>query len=488
MCVFHQQNYINLLKLLITSISENANINKEKTDILIITSSLFQPLIQKDIESFNLPLHYYILDLHTLMESSCCKLNIFHYNEIDKYEKLLYLDTDVLINSDVNLLFDIEISSEKLYALEEGKIGDEFWGSIFFDFTKFNQNANAFSAGVFYFMNSLSMKKLFEDTITHIANYMNTKSTIPVCLDQPFLVYNSFIQDKYDNQFMKKYLENNPNVVSNEKIIYHFPGGPGDYSSKWDKMNSFLDKMKYELCDRILYNNFSMVSKERLINLYKQCKQFKNTDYSFVECGVAKGGCVALMKAVAGPNNKIYGFDSFEGMPDITDKDLDNYNKSDIYNGFGKVRDNLSGEIENVFKTLNIGMQNVSLIKGFFKDTLNNSENLEKIGSIGVLRLDGDWYESTMICLEKLYDKVVVGGVIIIDDYGHWVGAKRATDEFRTKYNILAPLVQTDNNEHYWIKTNECPLLKNKILVIMSDNRKLSKEYNLNYWSNVAYK
>jgi O-methyltransferase len=209
------------------------------------------------------------------------------------------------------------------------------------------------------------------------------------------------------------------------------------------------------ICNQILSNQFSMVSKERLINLYKQCEKFKDTNLSFVECGVAKGGCLALMTYVKGNNNTIYGFDSFDGMPDITKEDLGDYNKSDIHNGTGKPGDNLSGGIENVyktFKTLNIDMKNVTLIKGYFENTLNISANIENIGNIGVLRLDGDWYESTMICLEKLYDKVIVGGVIIIDDYGHWVGAKRATDEFRTKHNILSPLIQTDYTEHYWVK------------------------------------
>jgi lipopolysaccharide biosynthesis glycosyltransferase len=250
MCVFHQQSYINLLKLLITSISVKGNINKETTDILIITSPTFYPIINKDLESFDLPLHYYILDLYTLMESSCCKLKIFQYDNIEKYTKILYLDTDVLINSDVNKLFNIEISSEKLHALEEGYIWHEFWGGQFFDFSKFNRNSLAFSAGVFYFMNSLSMKKLFEATNSHIENYLNRQNLPPVCLDQPFLIYNSFIQDKYDNQFMKQYLENNPGVVSNEKIIYHFPGGPGNYSSKWEKMTLFWEKMKLHIFDR----------------------------------------------------------------------------------------------------------------------------------------------------------------------------------------------------------------------------------------------
>jgi predicted O-methyltransferase YrrM len=209
------------------------------------------------------------------------------------------------------------------------------------------------------------------------------------------------------------------------------------------------------IIEKIISNNFTMVSKERLLNLEKYCEKFRNTNYSFVECGVAKGGCLALMTHTAGEGNKIYGFDSFEGMPEITEKDVGDYNKSDIYNGWGKSGDNLSGGIENVYKTfqrLNVDMKNVTLIKGFFNDTLNVAENIEKVGKIGILRLDGDWYESTKICLEKLYEKVVPGGVVIIDDYGHWVGAKRATDEFRASSNISEALIQTDYTEHYWVK------------------------------------
>jgi predicted O-methyltransferase YrrM len=284
------------------------------------------------------------------------------------------------------------------------------------------------------------------------------KKTAPDCLDQPFLVYNSFIQNKYDNKLMKKYVENNPSKPNKDKIIYHFSGTPGHYGSKYAKIKSFWKKIMYSLSDDILKRQFSMVSRERLINLYDQCNKFINTSYSFVECGVAKGGCLAMMKSIAGKNNRIYGFDSFEGMPNITNEDLGDSNRSNPLSGSGKVGDNLSGGIENVyntFKTLNIDMKNVHLIKGFFKDTLNVPENIENIGEIGVLRLDGDWYESTMVCLEKLYDKVVPGGVIIIDDYGHWIGAKRATDEFRSKYNIISPLIKTDYTEHYWIKTKD---------------------------------
>jgi hypothetical protein len=195
-----------------------------------------------------------------------------------------------------------------------------------------------------------------------------------------------------------------------------------------------------------------MVSEERLLNLETQCKKFIDTSYSFVECGVAKGGCLALMKHVSGPNNNIFGLDSFEGLPAITDKDRGTLNCA---NPDKFVNANLSGGIQSVYETFNIlkmDMTRIHLIKGFFKDTLTN-ETIDSMGTIAVLRLDGDWYESTKICLETLYDKVIIGGVIIIDDYGYWVGAKNATDEFRTERSIESPLVKTDYTEYYWIKT-----------------------------------
>jgi len=244
-CVFNQKDYIFLLKLLFKSIYENANLNKNTTNILIFTCTDFQSEIIKELSFFNLSFDFHILNLTSLMDSSCCKLRIFEYPFIDNYEKILYLDVDTLINSDINKLFNENFIHEKLYVLEEGFIGkeySEYWGGQFFDFSKFDRNLTAFSAGVFYFMNSESIKLLFKNTLNHISNYMNYNSA-PICLDQPFLVYNSFIENKFENQIMKKYLENNPNLVDESKIIYHFPGGPGNFTSKINKMNNFLNKI-----------------------------------------------------------------------------------------------------------------------------------------------------------------------------------------------------------------------------------------------------
>jgi len=244
-CVFHKKSYINLLEILIRSISVKGNINKHTTEILITTSPSFQPIIQKVLESFDLPLYYYLLDLHTIYDAACARLNIFKYENISKYDTILYLDTDILVNSDVNILFNLEISSEKIYALQEGKIFQHMaWGSNFFDIRKYNSNTTAFTSGILLFRNSECMRMLFDTIQNHIIDYIyNKKNSWPSCFDQPFIVYNAISHNKYDNQVLIKYVENNPSVVRSEKIVYHFPGGVGNYDSKYSKMKIFWERM-----------------------------------------------------------------------------------------------------------------------------------------------------------------------------------------------------------------------------------------------------
>jgi hypothetical protein len=75
-----------------------------------------------------------------------------------------------------------------------------------------------------------------------------------------------------------------------------------------------------------------------------------------------------------------------------------------------------------------------------------------RIGPIALLRLDGDWYDSTRCCLEILYESVVSGGVVIIDDYGHWKGCKTAVDEFLHKKDIDVKLQQIDYTGRFFQK------------------------------------
>jgi len=251
LCVFHQENYINLLKLLLNSLITNGKLNKNTTNILIITSPNFLEKIKSTLLDLDILPEYYLLNLNTLFEAGCARLNIFNYPNIQNYQKILYLDTDILINNNINTIFDLDILQDKLYTLEEGTIGEQYWGAQFFDFTKYNRKLTAFTSGILYFYNNNSIIELFTDITNHINDFKKKKKPIPICLDQPFIVYHAISKNKYDNQLLKSFAENNPINKELAKIIYHFPGGPGNYASKYDKITEFLtkdlDKIKLDI-------------------------------------------------------------------------------------------------------------------------------------------------------------------------------------------------------------------------------------------------
>ena len=74
-------------------------------------------------------------------------------------------------------------------------------------------------------------------------------------------------------------------------------------------------------------------------------------------------------------------------------------------------------------------------IKGLFRETLPGAR--EAIGSISLLHLDGDWYESTRDILDNLYNLVLADGYLQVDDYGHWEGCRKALDEFEKEQNVV---------------------------------------------------
>lgn len=166
----------------------------------------------------------------------------------------------------------------------------------------------------------------------------------------------------------------------------------------------------------------------------------------FVECGVAQGGCSALMAMVAqtDPNGrKMWLFDSFQGIPDPTAEDFDEEREVTGEHIRPLVRGSClgtQGRVESVlFSKFGLSRDSVCLVEGWFQDTLPVYR--DRIGSIAVLRLDGDWYESTLCCLHNLYDHVSPGGYIIIDDYGSCFGCKRAVHEFLDSKGMKVCLV-----------------------------------------------
>lgn len=164
---------------------------------------------------------------------------------------------------------------------------------------------------------------------------------------------------------------------------------------------------------------------------------------AFVECGVAQGGCAALLAQVAAGDSErhCWFFDSYEGLPEPTVADYQDGRTGQHIRPLPK--GSCLGTIEQVsellFDEMGAHRDRVHLIKGWFQDTLPVERGT--IGPIALLRADGDWYESTKCVLENLYDAVSSGGHVIIDDYCSCFGARRATDEFLARRGIDTKLV-----------------------------------------------
>lgn len=159
---------------------------------------------------------------------------------------------------------------------------------------------------------------------------------------------------------------------------------------------------------------------------------------AFVECGVWKGGSMmaaALTLLRLGRQDRdLFLYDTFEGMPRPTSLDVAHNGQSAAID-FERTRTSADSsewcnasldDVRSAMLSTRYDPARIHLIKGKVEATIPASAPER----IALLRLDTDWYESTRHELEHLFPRLSPGGVIIIDDYGHWQGARRATDEY----------------------------------------------------------
>jgi len=200
-------------------------------------------------------------------------------------------------------------------------------------------------------------------------------------------------------------------------------------------------------------SEFTMTSVQRLAALCEAVRYVENNgiEGDIVECGVWRGGSVLAairtLQLIGSADRTFHLFDTFEGMTPPTDKDVEfdgetaqNLLQSSDRNDANSVwcYAPLEG-VRAVLSSTGYNPDRLVFVQGRVEDTLP-AQAPERIA---LLRLDTDWYESTRHELEHLYPRLVPGGVLIIDDYGHWQGARRAVDEY--------------------IAENQLPLLLNRI-------------------------
>lgn len=159
-----------------------------------------------------------------------------------------------------------------------------------------------------------------------------------------------------------------------------------------------------------------------------------------IECGVWRGGMSAGIADVLGPSRDYFLFDSFEGLPPVTASDGEvakawqqDINSPTYY-------DNCAAPIEFAERAMKrSSATNYTLVKGWFENTVRN---FVPPSPIAILRLDGDWYESTLVVLEALYKYMAPNGIIIVDDYYAWDGCSRAVHDFLSKSQSISRLTQ----------------------------------------------
>jgi O-methyltransferase len=182
-----------------------------------------------------------------------------------------------------------------------------------------------------------------------------------------------------------------------------------------------------------IVKNYSMTSKERIYKLYECLEYIRNNEIKgdIVECGVWKGGNILGISEYLNfykIEKKIWLYDTFQGMtqPEQVDVDLNgNLAKNILQNVMCHSPLEL---VQDVLKTSSFNFDNYKFVVGDINDTLNFEENIPS--EISLLRLDTDWYKSTKKELDILYPLLVNKGSLIIDDYGHWNGCKKAVDEY----------------------------------------------------------
>jgi hypothetical protein len=156
-----------------------------------------------------------------------------------------------------------------------------------------------------------------------------------------------------------------------------------------------------------------------------------------VEAGTARGGSAIVIASAKAPERPMKVYDVFGMIPPPTEQDGPDVHRryeaiaagsargvgGETYYGY---RDDLYGEVTESFARLGVpaGERSVELIQGLFEDTIDLDE------PVAFAHLDGDWYESTMTCLERIAPLVVPGGRIVLDDYFQWSGCRAAVDEY----------------------------------------------------------
>jgi hypothetical protein len=185
----------------------------------------------------------------------------------------------------------------------------------------------------------------------------------------------------------------------------------------------------------------------------------RNVPGDLIETGVWRGGTTIFMRAVLAAHGvserRVWVADSFEGLPEpnkeLFPREARAHASPTMAQDFGHFAVSLD-KVRANFEAFGLLDDQVRFLPGWFKDTLFTAP----IERLALLRLDGDYYESTSVALNALYDKVSPGGYVVIDDYGEdrWTYCRKAVDDFRRTREITEELCPVDSKCFFWQRRN----------------------------------
>ena len=444
-CVFNQEKYVDMFMLLLESIFIYGNIDTN-INILVYTSTPFMNKIKNSHLYNDEKIKFEINDTYNDIDKSCkARLDLFNLSSIKNYNKILYLDTDILVKDDIHKVFDVCIE-DTLYVLQEGEINrdtdNDYWGkSLFGNEVNNYDDKTAFTSGILLFNNCEKIKDLFnkinEDIINRPHNFY----------DQPHIIYNAFKYNLYNNKILKTLVVNYDNNIHSDKVIHHFPGGPGIYQHKIYAMTIFLNNIK----DFTIINNIN------------KAKEYIDTNLLPIihNCGEPLEGNIFMI------HNTINYTDIFLNKSKnisnmVLNKNIKNVMEIGFNSGFSTLLMLLTNP--NIcISCFDLGEHKYTMpcyekLKETFKDRINitlgdSTKTLQNVNdNYDLIHIDGghstEVADSDIINSYRLSKR---GTILIMDDYD-FHNLHNLWDSYIIKYNLKKLHINVYNSPHHDIK------------------------------------
>uniref|UniRef100_A0A6C0KV58 Uncharacterized protein n=1 Tax=viral metagenome TaxID=1070528 RepID=A0A6C0KV58_9ZZZZ len=453
-CVFNEEKYLDMVYLLLESIFIYGNLD-DKTNILIYTSTIFMNKIKEHDLFIYKKINFEINDTYNDISNACkSRLDLFNLSSVSNYDKILYLDTDILVKDDINKVFDV-CKEDVLYAMQDGRIDSplKYWGNnLFGDEVNNYDDKTAFTSGMLLFNNSEKMKFLF-DKINE--DYI-VRQDMNLFFDQPYIIYNSFKYNLYNNKALLSVVVNCEDNIYTDRVVYHFQSGPGSGQHKLNLMTKFFNDVK----------NYSIKN-----NTTKIPKPLSLSDFESTHIDSDIWTCSYKMRY------NIYEFFKYKRHFKIAELgSYKGYSTKVLSKIFKRVYA-VDGSIEwtNFNKELNKDSTNIEYVMlDMYKDSWNVLPDDIEIAFVDCPHNYENCKSDVMNSI-KHFKKLKY---FVFRNYGDWCGVKKIVDEM-TKNNTL--------KFEKFIGINDVPGLNRSIFKNINEGIICSVNYNINEIVNKKY-